>query len=347
MFTSATSSPSGATAAHDRVPWRTPDRLWIYTLIAAASFVAYIIAKLAEGPVATAFAVFGVSACGWSWLLTRAIFDPARRDVFWPRAVVFVLLVSGAVSVLTPDGGVISRVAANLYVLSGSAAMVLTLSEPFQAHRCEITPRERVFRIVFLAVFTALVAVSTLGLWVEPAPVQTASAVVGLAGAIAAVLFRRHHPLVVAARPSPARPQATDEDVRLAAQVTSLLSDEAIHAEPNLKVADVAVRLGEPEYKISRCISACLGFPNFNRLINHHRIEQAKAMLADADQRRSILEIAFECGFASLGPFNRAFKVETGLTPRAFRRNATGALPIRSASPAAPRNPPFPGPTPL
>jgi AraC-like DNA-binding protein len=37
---------------------------------------------------------------------------------------------------------------------------------------------------------------------------------------------------------------------------------------------------------------------------------------------RPILLIAFDCGFASVGPFNRAFKAETGLTPRMFRRRA-------------------------
>ncbi len=76
-----------------------------------------------------------------------------------------------------------------------------------------------------------------------------------------------------------------------------------------------------------------LGFENFNRMINHHRIEQAKRLLIDPD-RRSILEIAFDCGFGSVGPFNRAFKAETGTTPRAYRREA--ALASRTASNSLP-----------
>ena len=34
-----------------------------------------------------------------------------------------------------------------------------------------------------------------------------------------------------------------------------------------------------------------------------------------------ILTIALDSGFQSLGPFNRAFKAETGMTPSAYRRS--------------------------
>ena len=37
-----------------------------------------------------------------------------------------------------------------------------------------------------------------------------------------------------------------------------------------------------------------------------------------------ILTIALDAGFASLGPFNRAFKAETGLTPTEYRRAESG-----------------------
>jgi AraC-like DNA-binding protein len=33
-----------------------------------------------------------------------------------------------------------------------------------------------------------------------------------------------------------------------------------------------------------------------------------------------VLTIALDAGFSSLGPFNRAFKAETGMTPSEFRR---------------------------
>ncbi len=106
-----------------------------------------------------------------------------------------------------------------------------------------------------------------------------------------------------------------------------LLQADAIDSEPDLRIGDVAARLGEPEYRVSQCISAALGFANFNRLINHHRVERAKARLADPTETGSILEIAFDCGFGSIGPFNRAFKDQVGSTPRAFRRAAARSRP--------------------
>ncbi len=292
-------------------------RLLVHAGIAGASFVAYIAWRALEGPVALWVAAFGVTACGWAWLLTRALFDPAPKDAAWARGMAGVLALAGMVSVLMPLG-LVRGVAANVYVLAGSAAMVLTLIEPFQRHGCELSRAEVWFRAAYVTGFVLLAGVAVLGVWLDPAPIQTASAALSLIGAAAAVVWRLRHPLVRTS-PSPApRKAATEDEARLGARLTALLQEEAIHTDPDLRIGDVAARLNEPEHRISRGVSA-LGFANFNRLINHHRIEQAKAMLTAPDGPRSILEVAQDCGFASLGPFNRAFKAETGMTPTAYR----------------------------
>ena len=47
----------------------------------------------------------------------------------------------------------------------------------------------------------------------------------------------------------------------------------------------------------------------------------AKQALTDPTQAEvPILTIALDSGFQSLGPFNRAFKADTGMTPTEFRR---------------------------
>ena len=53
-------------------------------------------------------------------------------------------------------------------------------------------------------------------------------------------------------------------------------------------------------------------------------LDQAKHLLA-SEPRRPILQVAFNCGFNSLGPFNRAFKEATGITPTAFRNAGQAA----------------------
>jgi AraC-like DNA-binding protein len=48
---------------------------------------------------------------------------------------------------------------------------------------------------------------------------------------------------------------------------------------------------------------------------------EAKAARSDASQTDvPVLTIAMDAGFQSIGPFNRAFKADTGLTPTEFRR---------------------------
>lgn len=322
---SALSLPSPSRASW---PWRTPGRIEAYAAFCAVSFICNIAGRLSDGAAGTLFSIVGVGACGWAWLLTRALFDPAPRDVWWPRIVAGVIAVTGAVSVVALADGGLYRFADNTYALSGSAALLLTFIEPFHARQRDLTPSEQRFRIAFLAIFGWLVVVSTLLLQTPsgaPAEawrndmIRIACAVVGLVGGAAAVWFRLRHPLVQANRAPAARRAPTNEDTRLAERLLGLLRDEAIDARPDLKIGDVAARLGQPEYKVSQCISAALGFSNFNRLINHHRIERAKRLLADPDQGGSILEVAFDCGFGSVGPFNRAFKDQVGMTPRAFR----------------------------
>jgi len=50
------------------------------------------------------------------------------------------------------------------------------------------------------------------------------------------------------------------------------------------------------------------------------------AALADpAQEAVPILTIAMDAGFQSLGPFNRAFKATTGVTPTEYRKSKASA----------------------
>lgn len=308
-------------------PRRVPSRLEAYAAFCAVSFVCYIAGRLTDGAAGILFSLIGAGACGWAWLLTRALFDPAPRDVWWPRIVATVVAVAGALTVLAPAEGGLYGFAGNVYGLSGSAALLLTFIEPFQARRGDVGVQDKRFRLAFLAIYAVQMA-AVLGSGVSsPVPgeigrtdlIRVACAVVGLVGATAAVWYRLRHPLAQSEGTRSARRTPTDEDRRLADRLLGLLRDEAIDARPDLKIGDLAAHLGQPEYKVSQCISTVLGFPNFNRLINHHRVERAKRLLVDPDQVLPILEVAFECGFGSVGPFNRAFREQVGVTPREFR----------------------------
>jgi len=81
-----------------------------------------------------------------------------------------------------------------------------------------------------------------------------------------------------------------------------------------------------PEYRLRRLINQQLGYRNFNAYLNEWRLDEAKQALSDPEQRDvPVSTIALDAGFQSLGPFNRAFKANTGLTPTEFRSQAISA----------------------
>lgn len=315
----------GATADQWLFQWRPRNRLHAWAAVATVSFTCYILARLLEGHAAVAASIIGVGACGWAWLVARALFDPSRHDARWAPMVAVIVAVTGAISVLAAGGGVIDRVAGNAYALSGSAALLLTFVEAFQRWRADLPSAEKRFRFAFTGVYALLVSASVMGFWVEgegPGDrlrddwIKGGCATVGLVAIWIAVQFRRSRPLGPAA---PHRRSATAEDQALAERLRGLLEAENLAVRTELKVADVASQLGQPEYRVSQAITAAMGFANFNRWINHHRVARAMTILAEPTETRTILQIAFDCGFASLGPFNRAFRDETGMTPTRYR----------------------------
>lgn len=62
---------------------------------------------------------------------------------------------------------------------------------------------------------------------------------------------------------------------------------------------------------------------SLERLIQHRRLEKCREALLDpAQDRRSISEIAFSCGFADASHFSRSFKIAYGASPRDYRHEA-------------------------
>jgi len=126
----------------------------------------------------------------------------------------------------------------------------------------------------------------------------------------------------VAVQPAAPPPPETDpaED-RLAEALQRAMAVDRTYRSEDLSVATLAARLAVPEYRLRRLINQRLGHRNFNAFVNGFRLEEALAALADPDQRElPVLTIALTAGFQSIGPFNRAFKAATGLTPTEFRR---------------------------
>lgn len=306
----------------------------LYGGLFATAVAAFCLAEVMGhrfGAASAVVAVLGDATCGWSWLLVRALFQRpspigSERER-WPLMLVLTLVGAGAFLRLAPDlSSAAPRMVDNVSGLVSSALLLLAAVEPLKGLGAGVSASERRFRIGFAAGYAIILAVAVV--WVNGAPgdswaarwsgqIKMVCALIALAGMGFAVVWRRGHPLAAVGR-SRARP-LTDEEAGLGDRILRLMTEEGAYAQPDLKVADLARRLGEAEYKVSRSIAG-LGFRNFNQMANRFRIEEARRRLADPALRRlPVLTIAYDCGFASIGPFNRAFKAETGMTPLAFR----------------------------
>jgi AraC-like DNA-binding protein len=111
------------------------------------------------------------------------------------------------------------------------------------------------------------------------------------------------------------------EERTLLDRLRRLMEEDRIYREEGLGIAVLAARLGLPEYRLRRLINQRLGHRNFSSFVNGYRLTEAIAALADPAQAQvPVLTIALDAGFQSIGPFNRAFRAQTGTTPTDFRR---------------------------
>lgn len=121
-------------------------------------------------------------------------------------------------------------------------------------------------------------------------------------------------------RPPRVEADAPVLDPRLAAELRRLVEGEKVYRKEGLTIGALAERLSTHEHKVRELINDQLGFRNFNAFLNHYRIREAQHVLADPEARhRNVAEVAYEVGFRSLGPFNKAFKDATGRTPTEYR----------------------------
>lgn len=114
----------------------------------------------------------------------------------------------------------------------------------------------------------------------------------------------------------PSEPSA--EVIAWKQKIDTLIQTEKLYENPELSLADVSRKLQTNASVISKAINQ--GFQlNFNDCINHYRVQAVKSRLAEnAQQKQTLLGIAYDCGFNSKATFNRAFKKSTGLSPKDY-----------------------------
>ncbi|MCX2794762.1 helix-turn-helix domain-containing protein [Microbulbifer thermotolerans] len=109
-------------------------------------------------------------------------------------------------------------------------------------------------------------------------------------------------------------------DMALVEKLSRHMQEAKPFLEPALTLEQLANQLGVPRRTLSMTINRHFE-RNFFEFVNHYRIEEAKARLADpecADQ--TVMEIMLESGFNTKATFNSLFKKLVGMTPTQYRQ---------------------------
>ncbi|WP_024516409.1 helix-turn-helix domain-containing protein [Bradyrhizobium sp. Tv2a-2] len=271
------------------------------------------------------------------WLFCRALFDDAFVLRLWHALVWGTVVAFSFVNclVIAPGGHAHAAVVGiNLLTLGFIGLALAQTVSSWSADLVEGRRRLRVFIVVIAALYGGLhdaLQIFTFG--TDAADIANTVNAALLAGIVAWIsiammqvtagdLFAEPEMASVASVPvASINPDTIAADQKLIDALMRLMADERVYRHDDLTIGTLATRLKIPEYRLRRLINQKLGYRNFNSFLNNHRIEEAKAALADPDQAEvPVITIAMDAGFQSLGPFNRAFKAMTGVTPSEYRK---------------------------
>lgn len=107
-----------------------------------------------------------------------------------------------------------------------------------------------------------------------------------------------------------------------------LMMSEKLYMDETLTVAKLAEELDIKPHQLSEFLNTYMGM-NFNRFINHLRIEKAVKVLLE-NPSANVLDVAFECGFNSKAAFNAAFSSLKGMPPGKYVQEKRRSLPVES-----------------
>jgi AraC-like DNA-binding protein len=282
-------------------------------------------------------AILAGPIAAYFWLFIRVTFDDVTpRAIDWVPAVVL-----EAISVTRCLGG--HPTYDELWALANLGAFVLVAHAAYVIARGYagdlLDMRRRVRTILFgliclFGLFESGVALALrAGLpsnWAVLEIGQPAGGVVfgALILGVCALFLNARLELFAAGQRSGRRPDAGSArqdartetaDLAILDKLTSVMDGGAWRQE-GLTVGALSLMIDVPEYRLRRVINGRLGYRNFADFLNSHRIAAAQAALSDpALAARTVAAIAFDLGYGSLGPFNRAFRAASGMSPTEWR----------------------------
>lgn len=248
-----------------------------------------------------------------TWAIIELLSDTPRP--YWP--LICASAVGALLSFLIPLHSLIGPVR-GLTVAGVYVGLLIIVS---QGDRDDLVDKRRRLRrailIAMLALGIGITAVEiTFGSTPLPGHIYVLQAAAFLALGLAAVFWVSTPAGDLWRTPMVQQPAGNPAD---RAAVLVAMEEGAWRTE-GLTVSELARDLGIADHHLRRVINQDLGFRNFSTFLNSYRIAHACERLADPNQQGvTILEIAYDSGFASLSPFNKAFRAAEGCSPTEFR----------------------------
>ncbi|WP_395338451.1 helix-turn-helix domain-containing protein [Ningiella sp. W23] len=295
--------------------------------------------------------VLGLLTCGTCnvmWLISRALFRDvdehgkppiAARHIILAIAIALLVMANQSLLFLNEisdsPSATFLRVDNSLGEITNllsSTILLLSFWEAIRGFHSQ-SSREKLYRIVFASTFAlAVVACSVIARGLLPSESFTAvfpwimsASAISIMLVVQWILYQRGKTIETNIAVFLKKEQRAERcaEPKLINEIERLMQVERIYLKADLKMLDFSNALGVPEYKVSRIIRHHFNAPNFNFFINQRRIEHAKDLMQSPDSAKwTLLVIALESGFASVGTFNRAFKSMEDCMPSEFKQRA-------------------------
>jgi AraC-like DNA-binding protein len=290
-----------------------------------------------------------VSSTAWMWAAARGLFNDAFRFSAPVVAAIAAMVVLGLASKLPRLPALAQQVPddvlAGVAAVHGAAMLAFTVAAlweivgSWQDDLVEPRRAARRWGAMLIGVYAAVAVVVELALQDRPVgrllPLLHVAGIGGVTLALAVLVARRSLDTVlgVSSAPKPApepalEPEAAAPPVEpprdeapssspAMARLNQAMSEQRLYRREGLTLGALAEAIGIAEGVLRTLINQELGYRNFNDFLHHYRLQEAAARLASEDL--PILTIALECGYGSIGPFNRAFRQRMGMTPSEYR----------------------------
>lgn len=108
--------------------------------------------------------------------------------------------------------------------------------------------------------------------------------------------------------------------IEIADQLKICMEEKMLYKNMNLTLKDLAKEINVYPHYLTQTLNTVMGH-NFYDFVNYYRVEEAKCQLLKLENENlTILAIGYESGFNSKSSFNRIFKMKTGMSPSAYKK---------------------------